>query len=478
MNFIKLRGEDGQWHDVFVLNGEIMLPIAVGDGADSLLMAGAKSAFADYGVAIGPDCAVGRKGYYIKSIDAAAQKIYLSAEKVEAPEMTDTDNADAAFPTPGYAAGDWISIINGSHYYYCATIANIENNVITYEGELGFKAFAEDAAQDGHSLYVPSKPEVGAAVFGVGGFAAGEGCKAGGRGVLAGGRDNEGANYATVGGRSNQAGYGVGLFGTFNFVPGLGSIGGGSWNEILARYCGFSGTYNKIEKAADFSRIYGTGNTIGTAHTHGGGQGSASRGGRMNTFHGENLDITGSFNDVEGRGHRVHGDFNFVRGDNLIAVGNQAVLGTYNIEDPDKLLIIGGGTARERKNIFTIDRDGNVNGTNMEALQSEITALHEKAAALSDFAVYEMMEGLTERLTIAPRFSFFGNYFRVLADGEPMEDEYKAVGEPFQTAHGVLWADNVQIALYDAEKTETMRCRLQMEHADEHISYGHLVKEG
>ena len=38
MNFIRLRGEDGKWHDVFILNGEIMLPISMGEGADSLVV--------------------------------------------------------------------------------------------------------------------------------------------------------------------------------------------------------------------------------------------------------------------------------------------------------------------------------------------------------------------------------------------------------------------------------------------------------
>ena len=450
--------------------------IEAGDGQDSLLLAGAISALADYGVAIGPGCVAGRRGYYIKSIDAAAKKIYLAAEKEESPVFSDADNTDADFPTPGYEAGDWISIINGSHYYYCAKVQSIEHNVLTFEGDLGFAAFAKDTAQDGHTLYVPTKPEVGAVTFGVGGFAAGENCKGGGRGVFIGGRDNVGANYASIGGRGNQGGYGTGVFGTFNFIPGLGSFGGGNKHEIWGRYCGFTGNQNYIAPGVVESVIEGLSNRIETSHTHGGGRYSKSRNGSLNTFHGESLDIEGSFNDVEGRGCKVRGNFNFVRGDNLIACGNQVVLGAYNIEDPDKLLIIGGGTAKERKNILTIDREGNINGAKLDSMQEELDGMHAKLADMADFVVHEVMEGLTEEISIAPRFSFFGTYFRVLTDGVPIEETYLPIGEALRTAHGALLAENVQIALYDAGKQETMRCRLKLAHEDANVKYGHLER--
>ncbi len=476
MNFIKLRGEDGSWHDVFILNGEIMLPIAVGNGADSLLMAGAKAALAYACIAIGPGCVAGRRGYYIKSVDAAAKKIYLSAEQVIPPKMSDADNTDADFPTPGYDVGDYISIIAGSHYYFCAKIAAVQNNVITYDGDLGFTSFSVDDAFDGYTLSVPSKPEVGVVTLGASGFVAGEGNLGNGRGIFMGGRDNIGSNYASIGGRGNQGGYGVGVFGTFNFIPGLGSFGGGNKHEIWGRYCGFSGNQNYIAPGVVESVIEGLSNRIETSHTHGGGKYSESRNGSLNTFHGENLDIEGSFNDAEGRGHKVRGDFNFVRGDNLIACGNQAVLGAYNIEDPDKLLIVGGGTAKERKNILTIDREGNINGAKLDSMQDEIDALQNKLATMADFTVREVMEGLTEEISIAPRFSFFGAYYRVLAGEAPIDEEYKPVGEPLRTAHGALWAENVQIALYDKDKTETMRCRLKLAHEDVNMKYGHLER--
>lgn len=430
----------------------------------------------DEGISLGRNCSSGRRAYYIKSIDLNKKKIYLSINQVVPPVMSDVDNTNTAFRTPAYDVGDYISIINGSHYYFCATITAIQNNVITYEGDLGLTSFTTSSSFDEYTLSVPTKPDVGVISLGVDGFSVGEGNKGNGRGASVGGRDNIGSNYATIGGRGNKGGYGTGILGTFNFVPGLGSFGGCNKNEIWGRYCGFTGNQNYIAPGVVESVIEGLSNRIETSHTHGGGRYSKSRNGSLNTFHGESLDIEGSFNDVEGRGCKVRGNFNFVRGDNLIAVGNQAVLGAYNIEDSDKLLIIGGGTANERKNIFTIDRDGNFKCDSAESLQEDVSALQEKIALMADFSVHEVMEGLTEEMSIAPRFSFFGTHYRVLADNAPIEEGYKPIGETFRTAHGALLAENVQIALYDADKQETMRCRLKFAHEDANVKYGHLER--
>lgn len=476
--------------------------IECGEGADALALVGALRAMAEGCVAIGPGSIAGRKAYYIKSIDLAAKKIYLSAEQVIPPQMSIADNTDADFETPAYDVGDAFSIIAGSHYCFCAKIAAIQNNVITYDGDLGFTSFDADAAFDAYTLSVPSKPEVGAVILGAFGFVAGENCKANGRGFFGGGRDNIGSNYATMGGCGNTAGYAVGVDGYGNYVPGIGSHGGGYWNEIFARYCLFGGTRNRIEKNADCSDVGGEGNNIGTPFTLGGGLNNKSKNGRVNTFHGENLDIEGSFNDVEGRGHRVWGDFNFVRGEYLIASGEQAVFGAYNKEDADKLLIIGGGTQEMRKNILTIDREGNINGVELKAMQKEIISNRAKLDSMqkevealgsmcemlskavrgqynemADFTMREVMEGLTEEIRIAPRFSFFGSFYRILVDGAPLEEMYMPIGEAFRTAHGALVVDSIKIELYDGEKQATCRCRLQVEHEEAGVLYGILVKE-
>ena len=72
------------------------------------------------------------------------------------------------------------------------------------------------------------------------------------------------------------------------------------------------------------------------------------------------MSCEGNFNYIEGRSNHTTGDFNFVRGNFLTASGNQTVLGKYNVDDPDKIFILGGGTSLQRKNIFTIDREGRV----------------------------------------------------------------------------------------------------------------------
>ena len=82
--------------------------------------------------------------------------------------------------------------------------------------------------------------------------------------------------------------------------------------------------------------------------------------GESNVLKGQYLSCEGNFNYIEGRSNHTTGDFNFVRGNFLTASGNQTVLGKYNVDDPDKIFILGGGTSLQRKNIFTIDREGRV----------------------------------------------------------------------------------------------------------------------
>lgn len=387
-----------------------------GEGEDALLLAGAEGALADSCVAIGPGSMAGCKGYYIKSIDLAAKKIYLSAEKTDMPEMAKTNYLDTGFKTPDYAPGDYISVINGAHYCYCATISEIQNNVITYSGDLGFSSFEEDANLDGHILYIPSKPEVGVVTLGNAAFVAGEGNKGNGRGVFIGGVGGEGAAYATVGGKNNRAGYGTGVFGSDNFVPGLASFGGGESNKVLAPHTGFCGEENTIEKTAEFSDISGRGNTVKTAYTSGGGLNNETRNGRGNTFHGEDLDIEGSFNDVEGRGSTVRGDFNFVRGDHLKACGNQMVFGLYNKEESDKLLIVGSGTQAEPKNIFTVDRNGKINA---EALASTpenrrmIFGGRNLGSTVTDEQIEAIRSGTFEGLLLGDYWYIDGYHFRI-----------------------------------------------------------------
>lgn len=69
-----------------------------------------------------------------------------------------------------------------------------------------------------------------------------------------------------------------------------------------------------------------------------------------------------------GSGNLVEGDSTIALGDGLVSTsGYQTVIGQYNVDD-DKAFIIGQGDAYDnRKNIFSVDREGNVEATNFIA---------------------------------------------------------------------------------------------------------------
>lgn len=73
----------------------------------------------------------------------------------------DTAYIDTSF-TPDYAVGDEIAIVNNNKYFPSATIRAIENNVITYQGDIGFTAINEVDSEnydlDDYSIYVITKP--------------------------------------------------------------------------------------------------------------------------------------------------------------------------------------------------------------------------------------------------------------------------------------------------------------------------------
>lgn len=117
----------------------------------------------DYGNIGREDNVVRCMAYYIKSIDLANKKIYLS-NSYGVPEISTKDNKDSSFDTPAYDIGDKFSIINNNHYNSCGTITAVENNVITYsEDSLGFDSIIADtdANNSDYTFRVYNKPDIG-----------------------------------------------------------------------------------------------------------------------------------------------------------------------------------------------------------------------------------------------------------------------------------------------------------------------------
>lgn len=334
--------------------------IRSGSGEGSAVMGNRENnlALSDYSIAAGDNTVAGRKAYYIKSIFPIDHTIYLT-EKQVTPEFSNKDNTDIAFETPAFDAGDEFSIINGDHYTLCAKIASVKNNVITYSGELPFNSFAQSSNADAYTLSVPSKPDVGIITLGAAAFAAGQGNSAAGRSSFAAGRDNVAAgNYSAVLGQSNKAGYADFVAGYKNSIVGHYGSGFGRYNSSDGYASHIEGGYNTSQ--GDYSHVEGQGNKSNGSDNHVEGRYNEVNG-IINTVGGSNNKVTGNINDVSGQSNIVNGYRNTVRGYCNTTTGNhQLVAGQFSKDEPDKVFIIGYGSSEEnRKNVMTVDRNGN-----------------------------------------------------------------------------------------------------------------------
>ena len=359
MNFIKLRGEDGKWHDVFILNGEIMLPISVGDGENSLLMAGAKRALADNCVAIGSGSTAGRMAYYIKAIDTSNRRIFLSREQVNPPECVETQGKDIEYDTtfeaPAYEVGDEFSIIWNSHYNFIGKIVKIVNNVVWYDSWCAIPEPTVDEweGEGAFTFHVPSKPEIGVVELGVGSLVAGEGNKGNGRNIFMSGLDNTGSgDFGLIGGKGNKGGFGVLIGGTENTITGNSSFGAGSGNTVTSNYSGVIGRKNKIKTEKSKSpgtSNFGIGNNNAITDSN-----KTFTAGVDNIVEGEHLHTIGDKNTTEGEQDVNIGFYNKNKGSRVITIGidlsarggttEQTIIGRSNEPDADASLIIADGS--------------------------------------------------------------------------------------------------------------------------------------
>lgn len=239
------------------------------EGEESFATNDRAHAIGDYSFAVGIDTIAGCKGYYIKSIDMTNKKIYLCNEKV-LPVISEDNNSDTSFETPAYKAGDKFNIISGSHYILCGTITAILNNVVSYDGDLGFTELVNDTGVDGNTFSVPSKPTIGivqigdyASVEGQSNISAGKRSHSEGRGNLSAGA------YAHTEGNMNIAGYAAHAEG--HLAQALGDYSHAEGRESVAtgQAAHVEGTYNQA--LGDFSHAEGR-FTIATgmyAHTEG-----------------------------------------------------------------------------------------------------------------------------------------------------------------------------------------------------------------
>lgn len=162
--------------------GGAMDNAAMGKGENSLLFndIDENQAISLDSVASGSGSFSGCKGYYFSAIDLENKQIYLS--KVKTRPIIGLGKKDVAFETPQYdlssAEKTYIGLTNGPPYLFTAKIISLENNIVTYEGDVGFTYIATDNSDDAYMFFVPQQPDAGEVIFANCAFSFGKDAKA------------------------------------------------------------------------------------------------------------------------------------------------------------------------------------------------------------------------------------------------------------------------------------------------------------
>lgn len=145
----------------------------------------------------------------------------------------------------------------------------------------------------------------------------------------------------------------------------------GYQHTVTARYSHIDGLLNTV--SGDANSVSGQQHNVeGNRHHISGlqhtvkGEGNNVSGqmnevsGECNSVDGKSNVVSGLYNRVSGTNNQVSGFTNTVCGRGLKTEANcQHIIGQFNLPDATKVFIIGGGTSdTERKNIFTIDKNG------------------------------------------------------------------------------------------------------------------------
>lgn len=130
-------------------------PVQNGLGVESV-QTESSNALGNYSTALGNNTIAGMKAYYYTGINPTTKKIYLSEisemtswenralEPVYGDAVTDETYLISGFTAPAWNVGDWLGVINESHYIYQIQVAAVHDNVIEYTGELGFSSILKD----------------------------------------------------------------------------------------------------------------------------------------------------------------------------------------------------------------------------------------------------------------------------------------------------------------------------------------------
>ena len=330
-------------------------------------------ALAPYSKADGAGCRAGIHGYKLLAVAKDGENYNITVGDADL-ESKARDN---------YATGELLCFDGQGHFYDCLKITAIStnadgNSVITVtptdDRDLTKLVVDESTDELENWVYVLKKPNAGEPVKAAyGAYSGGVGSVAVGYGAFAHGANNQSiGKYAYTAGRDNiahYAGYAKGrsnkALGENSSAEGIGNTASGISTHAEGNKTNASGTYAHSEgnlttvsgKAAhaEGDRTKATGD-----YSHAEGSSSVAEG-KSAHAEGGTTTASGMYSHAQGRKTVASGAQSHAEGNETIASGNtQHVQGKWNVPDAGKAHIVGGGTSdTDRKNIYTLDWNGN-----------------------------------------------------------------------------------------------------------------------
>lgn len=325
-------------------------------------------AYSPAGTAFGMNTMAGVKGFNMIAVDTENMLITVNDS------MLDEKAVNV------YSIGDILQFDAKNHNYFKLKITSLATNA-SGQSVIG----VENTTGDPLNLSLDSDPTenycwvIGknfGEIFNVAkaSHSEGDGTIAAGRSTHAEGRGTRAVgNYSHAEGRETTAAYvahaegrGTRALGDYSHAEGQNSTANGYASHAEGNSTAF-GQYSHAEGASNmaegtFSHAEGYGNTALGTRSHAEGDETTAEGGSSHT-EGQKTSAFGLASHAEGHATQAIGEFTHSEGLGTIAtVSAQHVQGKYNIKDTeDKYAhIIGGGSSdEERKNIHTVDWNGN-----------------------------------------------------------------------------------------------------------------------
>lgn len=333
----------------------------------------ADNAQGDCSHAEGAGAIAGARGFYIKAIDTANRKLYLTTESCI--PVFDVFEADESLPKLTAYLDQTICVEANGYYQWpmCAVITAVEaGGILTYDRNVAWDAGSSDMTP--FALFAPDAPLAGAVSMGSAAHAEGsntlaaatethaEGCntKAVGRYAHAEGSNTLAGYTAHAEGMSTEAsgfyahaeGWGTKALATAAHAEGYITIANGQYSHAEGQNSKASGTAAHAE---------GRNNVASGLYSHAEGLSTQATAERA---HAEGIGTVASANDAHAEGFKTQATAQGAHSEGRETIAGskwQHVQGKFNVEDTEEKYahIVGNGSSTAHSNAHTLDWKGN-----------------------------------------------------------------------------------------------------------------------